>query len=104
MRKERASGVEGLRKEVVKILERVEAVEEATTEIEAALFRAGKRGKGEEAKLEVEVNGEEEGEKRLKVVFDENLGREKETRRLVRYQVNPRPNWGPMNRAKGVDV
>jgi tRNA (guanine26-N2/guanine27-N2)-dimethyltransferase len=37
---------------------------------------------------------------KLEVVFDEHLGRDKETRRLVRYQMNPRANWGPMTRAK----
>jgi tRNA (guanine26-N2/guanine27-N2)-dimethyltransferase len=35
------------------------------------------------------------------VVFDENLGKEKDGKKLVRYQRNPRENWGPMNRAKG---
>jgi len=35
-----------------------------------------------------------------KIVFDEHLGRDKEPRRLVRYQMNPRANWGPMTRAK----
>ncbi|KAI4145009.1 MAG: hypothetical protein LQ340_006458 [Diploschistes diacapsis] len=38
----------------------------------------------------------------LKVEFNETLGREdEEKRRLVRYQHNPRANWGPMTRAKG---
>ncbi|KAI9836066.1 MAG: hypothetical protein M1819_001678 [Sarea resinae] len=37
---------------------------------------------------------------RLNVVFDEKLGKIKAGKRLVRYQLNPRPNWGPMNRAK----
>jgi tRNA (guanine26-N2/guanine27-N2)-dimethyltransferase len=37
----------------------------------------------------------------FEVVFDEKLGKEKDTRKLVRYQLNPRENWGPMNRAKG---
>lgn len=36
---------------------------------------------------------------RLNIVFDEKLGREKRRNKLVRYQVNPRENWGPMNRA-----
>ncbi|KAI3402091.1 hypothetical protein diail_20 [Diaporthe ilicicola] len=40
-------------------------------------------------------------EEERKVVFDEKLGREKSKERLVRYQTNPRENWGPMNRAKG---
>ena len=37
----------------------------------------------------------------LKIVFDEKLGREPPRRRLVRYQPNPRPDWGPMNKARG---
>ncbi|KAG8167145.1 hypothetical protein KVR01_002834 [Diaporthe batatas] len=44
---------------------------------------------------------EEEEEGKPQVVFDEKLGREKNRTRLVRYQTNPRENWGPMNRAKG---
>ncbi|KAL3457641.1 S-adenosyl-L-methionine-dependent methyltransferase [Aspergillus heterothallicus] len=35
----------------------------------------------------------------LKVVFDESLGRESRRKRLVRYQLNPRANWGPLSRA-----
>ncbi|KAK2810471.1 hypothetical protein FQN50_002960 [Emmonsiellopsis sp. PD_5] len=36
----------------------------------------------------------------LNVVFDEALGRSVMGRkRLIRYQMNPRANWGPMNRA-----
>lgn len=35
------------------------------------------------------------------VMFDEKLGMEKDKKKLVRYQTNPRENWGPMNRAKG---
>lgn len=37
---------------------------------------------------------------KLKVMFDEKLGKDRESRNLVRYQLNPRPNWGPMNRAR----
>lgn len=43
----------------------------------------------------------ESGETKRQVVFDENLGREKNKEKLVRYQMNPRENWGPMNRARG---
>ena len=42
-----------------------------------------------------------EEKKKFEVVFDEKLGKERDTRKLVRYQLNPRENWGPMNRAKG---
>ena len=37
----------------------------------------------------------------VNVRFDEALGREKPRGKLVRYQINPRSNWGPMNRAAG---
>ncbi len=38
----------------------------------------------------------------LTIVFDERLGKESSNRkRVVRYQMNPRADWGPMNRAKG---
>ncbi|KFY36186.1 hypothetical protein V494_05243 [Pseudogymnoascus sp. VKM F-4513 (FW-928)] len=46
-------------------------------------------------------NGDSESNGRLNIVFDEALGKETDKRKLVRYQVNPRENWGPMNRAKG---
>lgn len=39
--------------------------------------------------------------KRMKVVFDEVLGKDQSGKRLVRYQENPRENWGPMKKAKG---
>ncbi|PGH32157.1 N2,N2-dimethylguanosine tRNA methyltransferase [[Emmonsia] crescens] len=41
----------------------------------------------------------------LNIVFDEALGRTvlaaHRRKRLTRYQMNPRANWGPMNRASG---
>lgn len=56
----------------------------------------GSRPQAEEEKTQAEL--------KRALVFDEKLerlGREKRDRRLVRYQVNPRENWGPMSRAKG---
>ncbi|KAI0541197.1 S-adenosyl-L-methionine-dependent methyltransferase [Xylaria digitata] len=38
---------------------------------------------------------------KLEVVFDQRLGRDKSKPGLVRYQTNPRENWGPQSRAKG---
>ena len=41
---------------------------------------------------------------RLKFFFDEQLGKkseENEGKKVVRYQMNPRANWGPLSRAKG---
>ncbi|KAL8830045.1 MAG: hypothetical protein Q9191_001662 [Dirinaria sp. TL-2023a] len=37
----------------------------------------------------------------LDVNFDEGLGRERVGKRLVRYQINPRADWGPMTKASG---
>ncbi|KAF2834892.1 N2,N2-dimethylguanosine tRNA methyltransferase [Patellaria atrata CBS 101060] len=38
--------------------------------------------------------------KKINVVFDEDMGKDREVKKLTRYQMNPRANWGPMNRAK----
>jgi len=66
------------------------------------ILRLGQKKKeGEEA---TEANGTEaveNGEKYPEVVFDEELGRDDNTAKLMRYQTNPRENWGPMSRAKG---
>ncbi|CRK15073.1 hypothetical protein BN1708_011342, partial [Verticillium longisporum] len=45
-----------------------------------------------------------EADLRKTLVFDDaliRLGRARDNRKLVRYQLNPRENWGPMTRAKG---
>jgi tRNA (guanine26-N2/guanine27-N2)-dimethyltransferase len=60
-------------------------------------------------KSEDATNGDGNGEgkqtdgdgEKLKIVFDEQLGRDRDAKKIVRYQINPRENWGPMNRAKG---
>ncbi|KAF2084841.1 TRM-domain-containing protein [Saccharata proteae CBS 121410] len=44
--------------------------------------------------------GGEQPVEEMQVVFDEKLGKDRDSKRLVRYQQNPRANWGPMNRAK----
>ena len=36
----------------------------------------------------------------FKVVFDEQLGKDHDRKKYVRYQLAPRENWGPMSRAK----
>ncbi|KAF2457923.1 S-adenosyl-L-methionine-dependent methyltransferase [Lineolata rhizophorae] len=46
------------------------------------------------------VENPERRREKLNIVFDEELGKDKERKRLVRYQLNPRANWGPMTRAK----
>ncbi|KAK4226780.1 S-adenosyl-L-methionine-dependent methyltransferase [Podospora fimiseda] len=35
------------------------------------------------------------------VIFDEKLGKDPEQKKYVRYQMNPRENWGPLARATG---
>ncbi|KAL2108960.1 hypothetical protein VUR80DRAFT_3156 [Thermomyces stellatus] len=60
-----------------------------------------KRAESGKAQTDEEKTKEE---LRRTLVFNEDLeklGREKRDRKLVRYQANPRENWGPMSRAKG---
>lgn len=57
-------------------------------------------GKSSQNQVE-EKNGVAEDKPKLEVVFDEKLGREPNKEKLVRYQANPRENWGPMARARG---
>lgn len=62
---------------------------------------AKKEKEGGEEVAGGEKKEEAGAEEKPEVVFDEKLGRNKDKQRLVRYQTNPRENWGPMNRAKG---
>ncbi len=57
-----------------------------------------KEGDSEAPKAE---NAPENGEAMPEVVFDEALGRYNDRGKYVRYQTNPRENWGPMVRARG---
>ncbi|KAL1864194.1 RNA methyltransferase tRNA(m5U54)methyltransferase [Diaporthe australafricana] len=65
--------------------------------------KAAADGQAAEGEQNEAAAGEKEdgAEESRKIVFDEKLGRENSKERLVRYQANPRENWGPMNRAKG---
>ena len=101
----------------------VEDMEGLRKTVEAALYRTSKIANGPEDQGQ-ETNGEDGGVvlpntseeqgkgsdqrepenpslSNLKIIFDEKLGKEPEGKRMVRYQFNPRPDWGPMNRAKG---
>ncbi|KAI4808881.1 N2,N2-dimethylguanosine tRNA methyltransferase, partial [Aureobasidium sp. EXF-8845] len=40
---------------------------------------------------------------KFKIKFDESLGKDYHSKKLMRYQTNPRANWGPMSRAKGAN-
>ena len=108
--------VAGLRKEVEAALYRLSKLEGANEEQESAC--TGKEGEkkaqdhdeagaGEGgAKPQTEVEEHEEGRRNveprnLRIGFDEKLGEQPQRKGMVRYQRNPRPDWGPMNRAKG---
>ena len=60
---------------------------------------------GNTSNIEAEEGGEgtrDAQPSKLNIVFDEKLGREPAKKNgMVRYQQNPRPDWGPMNKAKG---
>ena len=101
----------------------VEDMERLRKDVEAALHRTskiddepedqGQEINGEDGGVVLPNTGEEQGKdsdqkesekvslSNVKIVFDEKLGKEPEGKRMVRYQFNPRPDWGPMNRAKG---
>ena len=121
-----AKDLDGLRKEMEAILYRMSALE-SIIEPEKAVETNGKSNGaengtdiGQEDPTTASVDGskienqdqEKNTEERaispsqinvgkLEVVFDERLGKEPQGKRIVRYQTNPRPDWGPMNRAKG---
>ncbi len=118
--------VRDVRQELVGKLEKVEGMEEVKIILESTLFRLQNQGT---ANGRSSVNGEEAHEagtaepsgamsggdaadvsqrsrspspqaaSKLNIVFDERLGKEKDRGKLIRYQINPRANWGPMNRA-----
>lgn len=107
-----------LRKEILAATESGTDVGDLATKIEAALYRSGSRhGQSTEPHEQQENKDTDQrqgqgsqGSKSqagarphpstLDIVFDESLGREPR-KRLVRYQINPRENWGPMSRASG---
>lgn len=87
-------------------------------EVEAALYRAARIKEGSRQGTESPIdggqgrsfNGNGNGpaptsfwaeKNKLKIVFDEALGKREEGKKMVRYQTNPRENWGPQVKAKG---
>ncbi|KAL4780489.1 S-adenosyl-L-methionine-dependent methyltransferase [Aspergillus varians] len=111
-----------LRKELVSAVETGKDMSDLITRVQAALYRSESRtlpDKGEDAPgpslNSTGGTSQQESDPRevrhsdgspsrqtcseLEVVFDESLGRQTRHKRLVRYQVNPRANWGPLSRA-----
>ena len=112
-------GVKALKKDILEAVEAGRGLADLRTRIEAALYRSGaSRPESSAAKTCEFTPMETEGTtaetkpasecvpiapSKLNVVFDEAMGQTAmaahRKKRLVRYQVNPRPNWGPLSRA-----
>ena len=93
-----------LKEQLTSIVAQVEDADTARTEIEAALYRASRPLES----TNVVGDGKDSAEHSrgddshlLNVVFDEAIGKVNDGKKLVRYQLNPRANWGPMAKAKG---
>ncbi|KAJ4418981.1 RNA methyltransferase tRNA(m5U54)methyltransferase [Gnomoniopsis sp. IMI 355080] len=85
---------------ILKMHTRAGPVEDIAKDQTTGLAESAVEGPSAE-KLDSETKEEDVESKMPEVVFDEALGREKNKEKLVRYQMNPRENWGPMNRARG---
>ncbi|KAI4193156.1 MAG: hypothetical protein LQ346_004000 [Caloplaca aetnensis] len=86
-------------------IDKVESAEGLRESVEAALYRISKKAESASDTAMSNGTGEQDGvvpgQKELRVVFDEKLGKEAAGKKLVRYQINPRAEWGPISRAKG---
>ncbi|MCJ1419289.1 RNA methyltransferase tRNA(m5U54)methyltransferase [Xylographa parallela] len=105
MRKDRSrASITELKEQLQSIMEKADDLETAKVQIEAALLKSGRareESTEEAATTKGSLDRTEGDRKTLKVVFDEKVGKDMGSKKLVRYQLNPKPNWGPMTRAKG---
>jgi tRNA (guanine26-N2/guanine27-N2)-dimethyltransferase len=116
-----------LKSDLLAAVESGKDISDLVTKVEAALYRSGSRQSfvtqaqtadaqeksAHEPPAVVQVKSASDGPagqlqvqahpSTLEVKFDAALGREASAahskKRLVRYQLNPRANWGPLNRA-----
>lgn len=111
-----------LKKDLLAAVESGRDVNDLITKVEASLYRSGARqasqptANASDARLDTEAEGSPDAQgsgpvqnserphpSTLEVRFDAALGRKASSahsnKRLMRYQVNPRPNWGPLSRA-----
>jgi tRNA (guanine26-N2/guanine27-N2)-dimethyltransferase len=100
-----------LKNDLLAAVESGKDISDLVTKVEASLYRSGSRQSfvAQAQPADVQENPASDGpaEKAhpstLEVKFDAALGREASAahskKRLVRYQLNPRANWGPLNRA-----
>ncbi|KAB8228220.1 S-adenosyl-L-methionine-dependent methyltransferase [Aspergillus alliaceus] len=104
--------LDSLKKEILSAAENGKDISDVVTKVEAALYRSGFRQALGQSESNVQANSQNSNPalgtstskchpSTLNVVFDESLGREVANKRLVRYQLNPRANWGPLSRASG---
>ncbi|PLB44665.1 putative N2,N2-dimethylguanosine tRNA methyltransferase [Aspergillus steynii IBT 23096] len=91
------------KREVLSAAEGGKDISDLVTRVEAALYRLGSRQpQKDSAETTGEVDPRTSPNKAAPVIFDEGLAKKASGRkRLVRYQINPRANWGPLNRASG---
>ncbi|KAL8688700.1 MAG: hypothetical protein Q9218_005458 [Villophora microphyllina] len=105
MRKDRSRrALEVAKKELRDALEKAEDVQSLRKGVEAALFRLSRNATEADGRSQngiCEQAEQDGGHMELKVVFDEKLGKEAAGKKMVRYQMNPRRDWGPMSKAKG---
>ncbi|KAG7002082.1 tRNA (guanine(26)-N(2))-dimethyltransferase [Physcia stellaris] len=84
---------------LTQVLNKAESVEDLKTELQAALYRLSNPQVAAEDGNTGNDNPLEPGT--LTINFDEALGKERPGKKMVRYQANPRADWGPMNKASG---
>ncbi|KAL8812470.1 MAG: hypothetical protein Q9200_000999 [Gallowayella weberi] len=87
------------------LLGETEDAEMLCTRIETLMYSHNRSTPGADVSKEANLTSQNGGTvddelKELNVVFDEKLGKEAAGKKLVRYQMNPRPDWGPKSRAK----
>ncbi|KAJ5692046.1 hypothetical protein N7462_001469 [Penicillium macrosclerotiorum] len=110
-----------LKKDLLTAIESGRDVSDLVTKVEASLYRSGSRQVWKKPELSSDAcaaelesgpqadsaaptaTSERPHPSTLEVKFDATLGRQASAthskKRLVRYQINPRANWGPLNRA-----
>ncbi|PYH96178.1 N2,N2-dimethylguanosine tRNA methyltransferase [Aspergillus ellipticus CBS 707.79] len=96
----------GLLKSDIMAAAEAKDVMEMVSKVQAALYRVGARQGSQETVMSQPRSYNNSAPRpdpgTLEIVFDEALGKEAVARkRLVRYQINPRENWGPLSRASG---
>ncbi|KAI1945745.1 RNA methyltransferase tRNA(m5U54)methyltransferase [Ophidiomyces ophidiicola] len=117
------AGLRSLKLDILGAVDSGRNLADLTMKIEAALYRASAKRPAESNAAEKSPadcnltprNKSEESSlskqpalSNLDIVFDEALGKKaidaQRRKRLIRYQINPRPNWGPQARAPVINT